>query len=409
MTRFHLKNYFNELLLYSGQFALFYITMQIIIEKSAFLLNFGHLGLTAILLVQTYLLSAGKIPVRFRLYLVFMTPIFYSLFEMSEGFAYILNTAHMGFWIFAFITFLLKFVETHRRDHRFTEYAYVVLNIFNFEFLYFYFDVWKEVNDRDQLTIINIWSHLGSFLSDPTHLYIIWGGILLLSIIAISRFEISSLKDKIVALFGKYVDANIRDTIIDRGEYQSEKKELCILFSDIKSFTALCEKHDASAISSMLNTYFEFWEQIVSENNGTIDKYIGDAIMVIFGLEDSARACDDALSCALQVVENREDLNRALREKGLPEPEGFGIGCHFGELIVGDIGSSNRKNFTVVGDTVNVASRLESVSRRVDNSIIISEGTYSLLDPQLKRSFMNIGKVTLKGKEEQTTIWGERL
>jgi len=402
------KSYITELLLYSGQYALFYITMQLIIEKQHFLLNAGHMILAATLLIQTYLLSKGYS--KLRIMFVFLTPLTYSLIEASEGFSYLLNTAHIVFWVFASICIILKLVE-HRDTNNLSktvEYLYVVLNISIFLFLYFYFDTWKEIRDPEQLTIFQIGAHLSPFLEDPTHWYIIFGGILLSSIIAIGKNEVFRLNESIILLFGKYVDENVRDTIISKGEYTSETKELCILFSDIKNFTKLCEKHDASTISKMLNVYFDFWEKIASENNGTIDKYIGDAIMIIFGLEKNDRACNDAISCALQITENRESLNNDLEKNNLPVPEGFGIGCHYGELIIGDIGSKNRKNFTVIGDTVNVASRLESVNRKTSHNIIISEKTYLMLSDTLKEEFSRIGTIKLKGKESLTTIWGEK-
>lgn len=406
-----IKSFLDELLLYSGQFALFYIIMQLIIQKGQFLLNVGHMSLVVSLLIQTFILSFRAEQSRKEIPFLFIVPLLYSLFELSEGTAYLLNTAHIGFWFFALIFSILRFIKFSGsgRTNRSVEFSYIFLNVFIFLFLYFYFDTWKEIQNSDQLTIVNIWSHLTSFLIDPTHWYIIFGGALLALIIGIGRYENFRLNEKIIQLFGKYVDENVRDTILEKGEYTSTKKYLCVLFSDIKNFTAYSEKNDAETVSKMLNIYFEYWDRIVSAHNGTIDKYIGDAIMVIFGLEKKHNACEDAISCALEVCESENILKGLLEESGLPVPEGFGVGCHYGELIVGDIGSTNRKNFTVIGDTVNVASRLESLSRKTKHKIIISMETFSQLNGELQRLFEKIGSIQLKGKSSQTTVWGEKI
>lgn len=404
------KTVIEELLLYSGQFGLFYIIMQLIIEKSSFFVNAGHVGLSIALIVQAILLSVFGTNKTLRFILSFVVPIVYSVIELSEGTTYILNAAHIGFWIYAFMSSILMIIRTSKVEalQRITEILLVIINIFIFQFLYFYFDTWKDLQDNKYLTIDIIFSYLNTFLSDPTHWFIIIGGSLLAITIALGRYEIASLKDKISTLFGKYVDRNIRDTIIDKGEYVAKKENLCILFSDIVSFTNLCEKNDASSIALMLNTYFEYWNKVVHKYNGTIDKYIGDAIMVIFGLENKSNACDVAAMCALEAYDSRNILFEELRKKELPVPNGFGIGCHYGELIIGDIGSSDRKNFTVIGDTVNIASRLESITRKVENKVIISSETYSKLSANNRIKFESIGAMEIKGKSTKVAIWGNR-
>ena len=102
----------------------------------------------------------------------------------------------------------------------------------------------------------------------------------------------------------------------------------------------------------------------------------------------------------------RHQLYKELAEKNLPIPEDFGIGCHVGEMIIGDIGSKERKNFTVVGDSVNTASRLESVTRKTDSSIIISDNIYEKLDSGFTERFILKGNMELKGKSDKIKIYG---
>lgn len=179
------------------------------------------------------------------------------------------------------------------------------------------------------------------------------------------------------------------------------------MFADIKDFTMLCENNDAESISSMLNIYFDYWNNIVKKHNGTIDKYIGDAIMVIFGLQDLENACNSAVKCSLEITNSLNELNKELTIKSLPIPTGFGIGCHYGELIIGDLGSSDRKNFTVIGDTVNIASRLESITRKVKSNTILSTSVYNNLDNNIKKEFHDLGEFELKGKSSLVRAWGD--
>jgi len=372
------KNILEELLLYSGQFGLFYLIMQLIIEKGDIIYNNGHIALILFLIVQAILLSVLGDKLLFRFGFSFIVPIVYSSFELIESTVNIWNAAHIGFWIYALISTLLMVLKKSDKEflRRISEILFVVVNVFIFIFLYYYFDVFKGLPKGSQLTIFNVFNYLGEFLTNPTHWYIIIGGVFLAVTIALGRYEIALLKDKIASLFGQYVDSNIRDTIIEKGEFIAENKNLCILFSDIESFTTLCEKNDASSIAEMLNTYFEYWNTIVKKYNGTVDKYIGDAIMVIFGLDEKANPCDLAVECALEAYNNRAMLFDLLNKRNLPVPSGFGIGCHYGELIIGDIGSKDRKNFTVIGDTVNIASRLESITRKVKNKVIVCTEIY---------------------------------
>jgi len=406
-----IKLFLQEILLYSGQFALFYLLMQFLIDGTASFSNPGHMSLLITLIVQTALLSLYGDRIVPRLLLSFIIPLVYSLIELQEGAPDLLNAAHLGFWFYALVSGVLVVMKMHggTGTSRISEMVLVLVNVFIFVFLYFYFDSWKELEgDMDELTITRIYTHTSLFLSDLTHWFIIFGGGFLALTVALGRNEIALLKEKIYALFGKYVDSNIRDLIISEGKVQSRRQNLCILFSDIKSFTTLCENHDPQEITGMLNLYFEQWNTLVVRHKGTVDKYIGDAIMVIFGLSGEEHACDDAVSCGREMERQWPALTDELIRRGLPVPEGFGIGCHFGELILGDIGSSERKNFTVIGDTVNIASRLEAASRRVDSTLLASSAVYSRLSPDNRESFTRIGRIKLKGKSEGIETWGLR-
>lgn len=406
----YLKAFLDELFFYSGQFALFYIVMRLSDKGFTFLLDSGHLMLVIALVMQSMLLAVkGHIPL-IRFPGSFLVPAIYSLSESHEGLEYFLNAAHMGFWAYALITagIQLHIIHLKRQDksQQLTELAVVAITISIFLFLYFYFDISKEKLPEEELTIVNIFAHLPAFLQDHTHLYIIFGGGVLALILGLGRMEITRLKDRLSALFGIYVDARIRDRIISGQAASSEKAELCVLFADLRNFTQLSEKHDADQIINMLNHYFEFWDLVVRKHGGVIDKFIGDAVMVIFGLRHQEQACEDAVKTSLELLHAWPSFQASLHDKGLPMPEGFGVGCHFGRIIIGNVGSNNRRSYTVIGDDVNLAARLESACKNQQQSLIISDHVYQLLDQCLQSKFQSLGTLEIKGKNKNIKAWG---
>lgn len=405
----HLKAFLDELLFYSGQFALFYIVMRMSETGLGFLLETDHLLLLIALVVQSaWLAVQGHLP-GVRLFGTFLVPLVYSFSEISEGLDYFFNAAHMGFWIYALLTALLQLhiikLKAQGKNLQLTELGLVAMTISIFLFLYFYFDLAKEGVAEHQLTVFAIFNHLPEFLEDPSHLYIIFGGLVLALILGLGRMEITRLKDRLNRLFGVYVDHGIRDRILSGAAMQSEKAELCILFSDLRDFTSLTEKHEAEQITHMLNHYFEFWDSAVRKHGGVIDKFIGDAVMMIFGLRQQAMACEAAVLTVRELLEAWPGFQTSLREKGLPVPESFGCGCHFGRVIIGNVGSRARRSYTVIGDDVNIAARLESACKTHQQTLIISDRVYQQLTTETQKAFHALGCIPVKGKKEEIEAW----
>ena len=219
------------------------------------------------------------------------------------------------------------------------------------------------------------------------------------------------LKNTLNQLFGVYVDHQIRDKIIANKGILEERKKITILFSDIRDFTSLSEQNDPSKIIQMLNKYFGQWEVISSKNRGLINKFIGDAVMILFGISDlneqsnASTSESDAVNCAINFLNQMSLLNDEFKENGLPTIEDIGIGIHTGEAIIGNLGSDMRKEFTVIGDVVNTASRLETLTKIEGQSLIISTDVFEALTNDLKVLFEFGGTPTLKGKSEPFAIY----
>jgi adenylate cyclase len=216
-----------------------------------------------------------------------------------------------------------------------------------------------------------------------------------------------SEKRKIRKTFSQYLSPGVIELIEKDPEKYirtgGEMKELTILFSDIRGFTTISEKLTPDELVQLLNEYFGKMTEIVFATNGTLDKYIGDAIMAFWGSpypqEDHAfRSC----SCALQMVSGLAKLNEKLELSGRP-PIGIGIGLNTGLVNVGNMGSARRLSWTVMGDNVNLASRLEGITKQYHVQLIISEATYRHVASQFV--CRELDKIRVKGKTLPVNIY----
>jgi adenylate cyclase len=231
-----------------------------------------------------------------------------------------------------------------------------------------------------------------------------------------SRDEISTLaeeintmakqlqeKERIKTSFGKYVSQHVLDKILKAdysAQLEGERRKITVLFSDIRSFTSLSESLPPEDIVNFLNDYFEKMIEIIFSHYGTLDKFIGDGIMAEFGapLDDSHQELN-AILAALDMQKIVASLSTKWKGKKYEHIQ-IGIGIHTGPAIVGNIGSSQRMEYTAVGDTVNVASRLETATKELHKGILISKETYEVVKQHPLLSFEPIGFIQLKGRIE---------
>jgi adenylate cyclase len=206
--------------------------------------------------------------------------------------------------------------------------------------------------------------------------------------------------------FSLYVPHSVVEEMLANPEMLrlgGDKRELSILFSDIRGFTTLSEKRPAEELVPELNNYFTQMTEVVFHQKGTLDKYIGDAIMALFGapLPQEDHACR-ACATALEMMNQLRVLQEEWRNRRLPVLD-IGIGINTGVAIVGNMGSARRFDYTAIGDNVNLASRLESLTKKYGVSILIGESTCE----EAKDRFVarDIDIVCVKGKEEPVKIY----
>jgi adenylate cyclase len=213
-------------------------------------------------------------------------------------------------------------------------------------------------------------------------------------------------KRELKGTFEKYVSPSIVAEILadpSNIELGGKKMELTVMFSDVRGFTTISEKLDPRALSDLLNSYLTPMTQLVFENKGTLDKYMGDAIMAFWGapihFKDHAQwAC----RCALQSIVKLKELQKDWMEKGLPEID-IGIGLNTGEMSVGNMGSLTVRSYTIMGDAVNLGSRLEGINKQYGTRIIVSEFTQAAAGPNFITR--EIDWVKVKGKKLPVRIF----
>jgi adenylate cyclase len=204
-------------------------------------------------------------------------------------------------------------------------------------------------------------------------------------------------RDKLRTTFGKYMTAAVIEQLLSgKVALGGESLEVTILFTDIRSFTTISEKMDPQQLVALLNEYFTEMVGIVMKEGGVVDKYIGDAIMAVFGAP--VPKPDDAVNAVRAAVKMRralQGLNVRLAERGLTTLR-TGIGIHTGEVVAGNIGSEARMEYTVIGDAVNLAARLETNTKDLGVNVLISEDTYELTKHVVEARAVR--EITVKGR-----------
>lgn len=198
--------------------------------------------------------------------------------------------------------------------------------------------------------------------------------------------------------FGAYVSPQIMDEIVGgrlSGSLGGDRRSLCVLFADIRDFTTRSETLAPEALITLLNRYFEEVTSAIHGHDGTVDKFIGDGVMAFFGAPKAlANPSAAAVAAAREMIERLARLNREIEAEGL-SPIRIGIGLHAGEAVVGHVGSAARHEYTAIGDTVNLASRIEGLTKEVGYPLVCSEVVVAALESPA--GFVNLGARPVKG------------
>ena len=216
----------------------------------------------------------------------------------------------------------------------------------------------------------------------------------------------SAEKRRVKRIFSRYVSPDVYRELLDNPDAASlggTRREMSVLFSDLRGFTTFSEGRTPEEVIDQLNEYFAAMVEVVFAHRGTVDKFVGDMIMALFGapLEDAAHA-DNAVRCALAMQQRLRELNKTWRIDGRPELAS-GIGINSGEMVAGNLGSEKIQSYTVIGDNVNLGARIESLCKEFQAEILTSEFTEARLTGDY--TLDELGEVTVKGKTRPVKIF----
>jgi adenylate cyclase len=207
-------------------------------------------------------------------------------------------------------------------------------------------------------------------------------------------------RERVVALFGQHVSpAVVNQLLSEPTREHSELRQVCVMVLDIRNFTTYSEARPADEVVGYLNTLWSFMVRTVNEHNGIVNKFLGDGFLAVFGAPLSTGSdCADAIAAAQRIVIELEDLVAA---GGLP-PTQIGIALHAGQAIVGNVGSAERKEYTVIGDVVNVAFRIEALNKEFGSKLLVSEAVRQAAGIE---GAERIPRIAIRGRQDAVELF----
>ncbi|HVO40231.1 MAG TPA: adenylate/guanylate cyclase domain-containing protein [Spirochaetia bacterium] len=209
-------------------------------------------------------------------------------------------------------------------------------------------------------------------------------------------------RNRVLGVFGQHVSPEVVNQLLSQNvDQDGEKRRVCLMFLDIRNFTAMTEKSDPVVVVGYLNSLFEFMVDCVNRNQGIVNKFLGDGFMAVFGAPiPDEKNCYHALKASIEILNQLGRFNASRPD----EPTRVGIGLHAGLAVTGTIGSAQRKEYTIVGDTVNVAKRIEELNKSFGSRLLVSEEVWNELATKPRVS-KKVGRVRVRGREAPILLY----
>ncbi len=210
-------------------------------------------------------------------------------------------------------------------------------------------------------------------------------------------------RNEIIHVFGQHVSPAVVNRLLDqKNGVDSEMRYVCVMFLDIRNFTSFSEDKSPTEVVNYLNTLFEAMIDSINRHHGIINKFLGDGFMAVFGAPLSdGQDCQNAVTSSLEMIEQVEKLCAT----GQIAPTRIGIGLHAGEAITGNVGSALRKEYTIIGDTVNLASRIEQLNKQFSSQLLISEEVWERIGQHSPGEVVPLEPVQVKGRQAAVQLY----
>ncbi len=242
------------------------------------------------------------------------------------------------------------------------------------------------------------------YLPAVTMLAALWVGVAVRAVA--DALQNAAEKKNILVQFGGSVSPAVLEEMMSgkmASGVSAETAQVCVMFTDIRGFTALSESLSPEAVTTLLTRYFDRMVDAVHRHGGTMDKFMGDGMMILFGAPKALPdPCGAAVKCGFDMTVALDELNKEFAAEGLPPVE-IGIGINYGKVVVGNIGSTERHNYSAIGDAVNVASRLEGLTKRLKTPIVMTESVKVMLGKDF--DLIAFGEQALRGHSAMQ-VWG---
>ncbi len=210
-------------------------------------------------------------------------------------------------------------------------------------------------------------------------------------------------KNEVIDLFGQQISPQIADNILNnRNELLGKRKKVCVMFLDIRKFTPFVEKHQPEEVVTYLNTLFSFMINIIESHHGVINQFLGDGFMATFGAPVKiGNSSQHATEAAQEIIKK---ISVEFNKGNIPKTR-IGIGLHYDEAVTGNIGSSKRKQYSITGKVVIMASRIEQLNKKYNTCLLISKEVYNQLNGDTQNVFDRIGSTKVKGSENPVLLY----
>jgi len=418
-----LKRFFEEFFLYSTQLVvLFVITLFLTPAEDSFE-TVPLVIMSLFLLVQTLLLvGQGHNPL-LRFLFSFISPAAYTLVRiLSAGFMPF-DMANTFLWIAAFYVGLFQALSIGSRSRwvkRFAETCLVIGTVFVFVFFYLYLDLrvtQTRLLKRGAISLAQYHASLNirnfppafvRFMSSAPHAFLVLGAATFAVMILVNKITALSLRERIVGLFG---ETRLQGMLPSPQPVEVQQTDALILSSNIWDFSSFVESVSPTHAVDVLNRYYALWETLAERHRGKILNLTGDSVIIAFGLmsgdaiKDSA---EQAAACAFDFFKELPGLRSDIAAASMPALGNVGVGIHRGPVIVGELGLQDSRHLSVMGDTVSIAARLDSLCKEFKQSLLLSQPAFRLLGLETQSRFQHMGEVLLRNTTQPVPVYGIR-